>query len=310
MPARRKKFFTPIKITLGCVFMAVILTLSLWLIIRDANVAVLDPQGLIAKQQRDLIIFTVLLSVVVVAPVFTLLGVFAYKYRDSNKKATYTPDEEGNKWLEILWWGIPIIIIGALSVVTWVTSHQLDPYKPISSNVPALKVQAVALQWKWLFIYPDQNIASVNELKIPAGTPIELEITADAPMSAFWIPSLAGQTYAMNGMTSKLHLVADKPGTYRGTNTNINGEGYSEMYFNAVALKSRDAFDSWVNTVRYGSAQSIDFATYEKLAEPSKGVPVTYYKLSENALYTEIMNKYMSGHSEDANTDGHSRAGH
>ena len=310
MPARRKKFLTPIKIVLGCVLLAVIFSLAVWLIIRDANIPVLDPQGAIAKQQRDLIAFTTLLSVVVVLPVFTLLGLFAWKYREGNTKATYTPDEDGNKWLEILWWGIPIVIIGILGVVTWVTTHQLDPYKPIASNVPALKIQVVALQWKWLFLYPEQGIATVNEMKIPAGTPINLEITADAPMSAFWIPSLAGQTYAMNGMTSKLSLVADKPGAYRGSNTNINGEGYAGMHFNAVAVDSRKTFDEWVVAMRFGEQKSLDSAKYEEIAKPSKAVPVTYYRLAQKGLYTEIMNKYMTVHGDKSEPGGHAKVGH
>jgi cytochrome o ubiquinol oxidase subunit 2 len=309
MPVRRKKFLTPARVALACVLLAIIFGLAVWLVIRDADIAVLNPQGLIAKQQRDLIVFTTLLSVVVVLPVFTLLGLFAWKYREGNKKATYTPDEDGNKWLEVLWWGIPIIIIGILGIITWVTTHQLDPYKPIASTVPAIKVQVVALQWKWLFLYPDQGVASLNEMRIPAGTPVNLEITADAPMSAFWIPSLAGQTYAMNGMTAKLSLVADKPGTYRGSNTNINGEGYADMHFNAVAMDSRKAFDDWARSVRIGEENGLDFDKYQKLAEPSKANPIMSYQLRDKALYTEIMNKYMSAHAENSE-GGHSKVGH
>lgn len=306
MPARRKKFFTPAKVAFGCVFIAIVFGLVLWIATRGAGMPVLDPQGLIAKQQRDLIAFTTLLSVVVVLPVFALLGLFAWKYREGNKKATYTPDEDGNKWLEVLWWGIPIIIIGILSVITWVTTHQLDPYKPIASNVPAVKVQVVALQWKWLFIYPEQGIASLNEMRIPAGTPVNLEITADAPMSAFWIPSLAGQTYAMNGMTSKLSLIADKPGVYRGVNTNINGEGYAEMHFDAIAEPSRQEFDEWVQRIKNNNDDDFNKAAYDVLAKPSKGNIVTYYQLGKDELYTEIMRKYMPEHK----TKEHSKAGH
>lgn len=310
MPARRKKFLTPAKVILGSALLAVILTLATWLLIRDIDIPVLDPQGAIAKQQRDLIVFTTLLSVIVVVPVFTMLGLFAWKYREGNKTATYTPDEDGNKWLEILWWGIPVIIIGILSVITWVTTHQLDPYKPIASNVPPLKVQVVALQWKWLFLYPDHNVASVNELRIPAGTPVNFEITADAPMSAFWIPSLGSQTYAMNGMTSKLSLIADKPGTYRGTNTNINGEGYADMHFNAIAMSTRDEFNKWVDSVRGdGDNKYLTSGSYKELAEQSKANPVTYYRLDEKALYTEIMNKYMPSHG-DGSAKGHNKVSH
>lgn len=297
MPVRRKKFLTPLKMLFGCVALSVILVLSIAIAMQGSNVAVLNPQGVIAFQQRDLIVFTTLLSVVVVLPVFVMLGLFGWKYRDSNQKATYTPDEDGNKWLEALWWGIPVIIIAILSVVTWVTTHELDPYKPIASDKAPLRVQVIAMQWKWLFIYPDQGIASLNELRMPAGTPVSFEITADAPMSSFWIPSLGTQTYAMNGMTSKLSLVADKPGTYRGSNTNINGEGYADMNFNAVAVLNRQAFDSWAKATKANNQYSkLDNEAYKNLANPTKKDPVTYYRLSEKALYTEVMQKYMGTH--------------
>lgn len=296
MPARRKKFLTPTKIILGSVLVVVILTLATWLLLRDASIPVLDPQGAIAKQQRDLIVFTTLLSVVVVLPVFTLLGVIAWKYREGNKTATYTPDDDGNTWLELLWWGIPIIIIGILSVVTWVTTHRLDPYKPISSNEPAVKVQVVALQWKWLFLYPEHGVATINEMRIPAKVPVNLEISADAPMSAFWIPSLAGQTYAMNGMTSKLSLIADKPGTFRGSNTNINGEGYARMHFNTIAEPSKDVFNRWINSIKQTNDGYLDSNNYQELAKPSKDNKVKYFELRDNGLYAEILRKYMTDH--------------
>lgn len=311
MPARRKKFLTPTKIIFGSVLLVIIVIMGAWLLLRDANIAVLNPQGVIAKQQRDLIVFTSLLSIVVVVPVFVMLGVMSWKYREGNKGATYTPDEDGNKWLEALWWGIPILIIGILSVVTWVTTHELDPYKPIASNAPPLKVQVVALQWKWLFLYPDQGVATLNELRIPAGTPVNFEITADAPMSSFWIPNLGSQTYAMNGMSSKLSLMADKPGTYRGSNTNINGEGYADMNFNAIAMKDRAAFDSWVASVKDNEDHHhLDSGVYEELEKPTKKDPVTYYHLHEKALYTEIMQKYMGGHGEMSGEMSHEGMSH
>jgi cytochrome o ubiquinol oxidase subunit II len=311
MPARRKKIVTPTRIALGSVLLGVVLAGSLWLLVKDANIAVLNPQGMIASQQRDLIIFTSLLSVIVVVPVFTMLGLFAWKYREGNKRATYTPDEDGNRWLEALWWGIPIIIIGVLGVITWVTTHQLDPYKPITSTVAPLKVQVVALQWKWLFLYPEQGVASVGEMHIPVGTPVNFEITADAPMSAFWIPNLAGQIYAMNGMTSKLSLVADNPGTYRGSNTNINGEGYSKMYFDTIAMPSRNQFDSWAQITRErNDSMNLNMAAYEELAKPSDNKKPIHFKLQDVNLYAKIMDKYMSSHDDTMKANEHEGSGH
>jgi len=305
MAGRHKKFLTPLRIVLGSILLLGVVSVGLWLLLHDKNIAVLNPQGVIAAQQKDLIIFTVLLSIVVVVPVFTILGVVAWKYREGNTKASYRPDEEGNTWLELTWWGIPIIIIGILGVVTWVSTHQLDPYKPIASDVKPLKVQVVALQWKWLFVYPDLGLATVNELRMPVGTPVSFDLTADAPMSAFWIPSLGSQVYAMNGMSSKLSLRADNPGTFHGSNTNINGEGYSDMTFNAIAMPRQD-FEAWsAAIVRETDSEGnhMDWERYETLAEPSRKNKVGYYHLHDERLYNKIMEKYMSGHASSGTSD-------
>lgn len=276
-----------------------------WFMASGLDVAVLDPKGTIAQQEKDLLIFTLWLSAVVVIPVFAMVAFFAWRYREDNHKAAYTPDEEGNKYLEAVWWGIPIVIIGILSVVTWVSTHQLDPYKPIASGAKPLKVQVIALQWKWLFIYPEQHVATVNELVIPADTPVNFEISADAPMSAFWIPKLGSQIYAMNGMSAKLSLMADEPGRYFGTNTNINGEGYSEMNFEAWAMESRRDFDLWAKAlVALPSHVTMDWAEYEKVAKPSKGNEVAYYHLHDTGLYNKVINKYMS-HDSEKSSDNH-----
>lgn len=280
-----------------------------WLFTIDKNVAVLNPQGAIAAQQKDLIMFTLMLSAIIVIPVFVMLGLFAWKYRESNQKSLYTPDVEGNRWIELLWWGIPIIIIAALSVVTWVTTHQLDPYKKLDSSVKPLTVQVVAMQWKWLFIYPEQKLVTVNELRIPARTPINFQITADGPMSAFWIPNLGSQTYAMTGMTAQLSLIADRPGTYRGSNSNISGEGYSEMFFNAIAMPENE-FDAWVKKTvleHDRNGRHYDWSTYEKMVTPTLKNKVAYYHLHDDDLYTEIINKYAHGGpgAQKNNDEGH-----
>jgi cytochrome o ubiquinol oxidase subunit 2 len=275
----------------------VFVAIALLLFTMGQDMPVLNPQGAVGVKELDLIKFTLLLSVVVVVPVFAMLGIFAWKFREGNDKAKYTPDVDSNRWLEALWWGVPIVIIGILSVVTWVTTHDLDPQKALASNVAPLRVQVVALQWKWLFIYPDQHIASMNELKIPTGTPVNFEITADAPMSAFWIPSLGTQVYAMQGMVSKLSLIADHPGTYRGTNSNINGKGYSSMNFNAIALDSRRDFDLWAQSVINQPEQShvnLDWAKYMELKQPSEGDLPVYYHMHDDDVYTKAVNQYLS----------------
>lgn len=294
------------------VLAALIISFGTWLLLAGKNIAVLNPQGPIAAQQKDLIIFTLLLSAVIVIPVFVMLGVISWKYREGNSKAKYTPNADGNRWLEALWWGIPIVIIGILGVVAWVSTHQLDPYKPLVSNVKPLNVQVVALQWNWLFLYPDQGVASLNELRIPAGTPVNFELTADAPMSAMWIPSLGTQTYAMTGMSAKLSLQADRPGSYRGSNSNISGKGYADMNFQAIAMPNRQAFDEWVSTLSKEKAHNhLEWTTYQELAKPSTDNKVTYYHLHEPKLYTMVIEKYMpSGHGTNTESRAYEETKH
>lgn len=307
MTKRKQRLFTPGRVAISIVLLTIICALGTWLLLQDKNIAVLNPQGTIAAQQKDLIVFTSILSLVVVVPVFVMLGLFTWKYREGNTKAIYTPDADGNRWLELLWWGIPVVIIGILGYVTIKSTHELDPYKPLVSNVAPLKVQVVALQWKWLFLYPDQEVASVNELRIPVGTPVNFEITADAPMSAFWIPNLGTQTYAMTGMTAKLSLMADKAGSYRGSNSNINGKGYADMDFQAIAMPTRADFDKWADTLSLNKAhEHLEWTSYKELAKPAIIEKPQYFHLHDTDLYSKIVEQYMSGrHSENGQkTDG------
>lgn len=293
MKKRGRGFWKPWYAVIGIILLPVVVGALIWALSADSNVAVLNPQGVVAAQQKDLILFTLALSAIVVIPVFIILALFAWRYQDGAHKGAYTPEVDGNRRIEALWWGIPIVIIGILSVVTWVTSHQLDPHKVLNSNVKPLQVQVVALQWRWLFIYPEQHVATIDELVIPAGTPVNFEITADAPMSAFWIPNLGTQTYAMTGMTSKLSLMADKAGTYPGTNSNINGKGYSKMDFNAVALESRRDFDLWAKAiVDKDSHDTLDWNEYKNVAKPNQNNDVHYYHLHDREMYTKVVNQY------------------
>ncbi|MDB5176832.1 MAG: Ubiquinol oxidase subunit 2 [Candidatus Saccharibacteria bacterium] len=305
MSRRKKPFMTPWRIVLSLVLGAIIVSLGTWLLLAGKDIPVLNPQGIIAVQQKDLIIFTLILSAIIVIPVFLMLGIFSWKYREGNPNATYTPDIDGNRWLETLWWGIPILIIGILSVVTWVSTHQLDPYKPIASDVKPITVQVIALQWKWLFIYPEQGVASLNELRMPVGTPVNFELTSDGPMSAMWIPSLGSQTYAMTGMSSKLSLRADKVGEYRGSNSNISGSGYADMNFKVIAMPDRKAFDKWAESIDNNkSHRHLEWSSFEELSKQSRADKVTYYHLHDRQLYSKVMAKYMpSGHSDTVTTD-------
>lgn len=271
-------------------------------LLQGKQIDVLNPSGVIADQQRNVLLLTLLLSSLVVVPVFTMLIVFSVRYRAGNRKASYRPEWAENKFLEGLWWGIPILIIGVLGVITWQTSHSLDPYKNLAGGKP-LEVQVVALQWKWLFIYPEQQIATLNYMAAPVNRPIHFSLTADAPMSAFWIPALGSQIYAMNGMESQLNLKATKVGTFTGYTTNINGEGYADMKFK-TKIMNKEAFDEWAMNAQ-NSSDRMDEAQYKALAEPKAQTNEVTYKLAQSDLFNTIMAKYMSHGSTDSSTRDH-----
>lgn len=270
------------------------------ILLRGSNIDILNPQGAIAKKEYHLIMFTLLLSLVVVVPVFAMLVIFSLKYRESNKKAVYRPNWDGNRLLETLWWGIPCIIIVILSVVTWQSSHELDPYKDLDSSVAPVHVQVVSLQWKWLFIYPDQKIASVNELVIPEKTPINFTITSDAPMNSFWVPSLGSQVYAMSGMSTKLRLIADRTGEYRGSSANISGRGFADMNF-IVKSRTKADFDAWAQEAK--GRQGLDESSYALLAQPGTLKQPLSYALKDEGLYDKIIMKYMMPPASSGDTE-------
>jgi cytochrome o ubiquinol oxidase subunit 2 len=287
------------KVVLFTLILAGIL-LGIVLFIANTDIAILHPAGTIAAQQRNLIAFATLLSLIVILPVFALTFFIVWKYRVSNKKTKkYTPDWDRHRGLEFVWWAIPCAIILVLAVVAWKTSYSLDPYRDISSAKKPLTIQVVSLQWKWLFIYPEQKIATVNYVQFPQDTPVDFEITADSPMNSFWIPRLGGQVYAMSGMNTQLHLMADAPGSYRGSSANISGEGFAAMKFTAESTTQAN-FDKWVGTIK-GSPNKLDWAEYTKLAVPSTQYTTGRYILADSGLHTTILMKYMApgelGHS-------------
>jgi cytochrome o ubiquinol oxidase subunit II len=262
------------------------MTVYLW----DNTFAVLEPKGIVAEQQRDLFMLALGLCLVVILPVFALTGFISYRYRESNKKAKYSPDFDHHLGYEALWWGIPMAIIGVLSVITWNTSHSLDPHKPLNVAGKPLNVQVVALDWKWLFIYPEQGVASVNFTQFPVNRPVDFHITADAPMNSFWIPQLAGQIYAMPGMKTQLHIMANETGEYAGSSSNLSGEGFAGMRFTAKA-SSASEFNSWVDSVKKAGGELNEDA-YMQLAEPSKNNPVKTFAAADSDLFDWIVEGY------------------
>ncbi|HEY5220951.1 MAG TPA: COX aromatic rich motif-containing protein [Candidatus Paceibacterota bacterium] len=253
---------------------------------------VFDPQGPIALYERNLIILAVALMLLVAIPMLILLYTFAWKYRAGNKKAKYDPEHVGGAWRQLLWWAIPAVIIVAIAIINWQSTHALDPFKPIASNNPPLTVEVVALQWKWLFIYPAQGIATVNFLEFPEQTPVHFILTADAPMSSFWIPELGSQIYAMSAMQTQLSLEASSTGEYIGKDTEINGAGYAGMTFTAKSVSQND-FNAWLASVK-NSSNTLTLAEYNSvLLPPSTYAPSSTYSSVDPGLYDTILMKYM-----------------
>ena len=267
------------------------------LMLTGCNMVVMSPSGDIAAQQRDLIVVSTVLMLLIIVPVMALILLFAWHYRRSNTAAVYDPDWHHSTALEVVIWSAPLVIIVALGAVTWITTHKLDPYRPldrldaarpIPADVRPLTVEVVALDWKWLFFYPEQGIATVNEMAAPVDRPIEFKITASSVMNSFYIPALAGQIYAMPGMQTKLHAVINKPGDFEGFSANYSGEGFTHMRFRFHGLEAA-GFDEWVARVKQqGTALNRD--TYLKLEKPSEREPVRYYASVENGLYEAILN--------------------
>ncbi len=255
------------------------------------TISVMVPMGEIAIKEKRLLVISTLLMMIVIIPVFFVTIWVAWHYRAGNKKAKYDPNWENNNVAEFIWWFIPCVIIGILSVITWKSCYELSPFRPLSSSVTPLRIQVVALQWKWLFLYPDHKIASVNLLQFPKETPLNFEVTADAPMNSFWIPQLGGQIYAMPAMRSQLHLIAHEEGTFTGSSANLSGVGFSCMNFQAKSC-SKDEFDAWVQKAK-ASPEVLNQASYDQLAAPTKGYPATSYLLQKEDLFDAIIMKYM-----------------
>jgi cytochrome o ubiquinol oxidase subunit II len=253
----------------------------------------LNPKGPIAWSERRLLFDAFSTMMIVLVPVFVMAVLFTWRYRGTNKKARYSPNIAYYWPAEILVWCVPAAMIVWLGFHIWDGTHRLDPYKPIASQVAPLDVEVVAEDWKWLFIYPKQNIAVVNQLAFPTGTPLSLRITSDTVMNAFIIPALGGQIYAMAGMQTRLHLLAKKPGTFWGRNVQYSGGDFADQEFHAVSMSNAD-FDAWVAKAKR-SPKTLDAATYKAFAKPSSKVPVTYYSSVEPNLFDSIIAKYTHG---------------
>lgn len=255
----------------------------------------LSPAGPVATQQRDLLISSTLLMLLIIVPVMVLTVWFAWIYRSGNTSARYEPNWDHSTKLELVIWAAPLFIIISLGAITWVGTHMTDPYRPLATGsdgrpldgAAAMRVEVVALDWKWLFILPEQGVASVNELALPVGRPVEFHLTSDTVMNAFYIPAMAGMIYAMPGMQTELNGLIDHAGTYQGTASHYSGAGFSGMKFKVHALEDAE-FDQWVEKARSGPL--LDRAEYLKLAEKSENVPVSQYGSVETGLFARAVN--------------------
>ncbi|MFD2237524.1 ubiquinol oxidase subunit II [Aureimonas populi] len=258
---------------------------------------VMNPSGDVAARQASLILWSTGLMLLIIVPVIAFTLFFAWRYRASNKDATYDPEWNHSTHLEVLIWTAPLMIIIALGAMTWLFTHLLDPYRPldridaatpVTEETPTLDVQVVALDWKWMFIYPELGIATVNELAAPVDTPINFRLTSSSIMNAFYVPALSGMIYAMPGMQTRLHAVINSEGVYNGFSANYSGSGFSNMHFQFLGLSNED-FEAWVERVR-AEGQPLDRARYLEVEQPSELEPVHYYSSVEDGLYRSIVN--------------------
>ena len=268
-----------------------------------SSVLLFHPRGPIGDSIRFVIITAIALMLIVVIPVFIMAFWFPRKYRETNPAATYTPKWSYSGKIDLVMWAVPIAIVTVLATLAWFRTHALDPYKPILSAATPVNIEAVSLDWKWLFIYPDQNIATVNQIAFPVHAPVSFKLTSETVMTSFFIPQLGSQIYAMAGMQTRLHLLADKPGTYSGHNQQFSGPGYASMFFKAYAL-SPEEFQAWVEKVRQ-SPEKLDLERYGKLAKPSIGDPVTYFSTVAPDLFVYILRRFDPNWGKDHGHMGH-----
>lgn len=255
------------------------------------QVPVLHTDGPIAATERDLLLGAAALMLIVVIPVFVMAAWFAWHYRASNTSARYMPDWGFSAKLEAVVWLVPTAIIAILGTAVWIYSARLDPYKTLAlKGDPPLQVEAISLDWKWLFIFPKQHIATVNELVIPTDRPVSMKLTSDTVMNSFYIPGLVGQIYTMAGMRTRLNMLADAPGRFTGRNTQYSGAGFSDQHFAVRAVGPKN-FAAWIAKVRH-APKTLGAAAYARLEKPSENVPVTLYSAVEPHLFKKVIAKY------------------
>ena len=251
--------------------------------------AVLDPRGAVGLAQRTILIDSVAIMLAIVIPTILAIAAFGWWFRASNTKAKYLPTFAYSGRIEMITWSIPLLVIILLGGVAWIGSHDLDPARPLASDVKPLEIQVVSLDWKWLFIYPEQRVAAVNQLVVPAGVPLHFSLTSGSVMNAFFIPQLGSMIYTMNGMTTRLNLIADQPGVLRGQSSHYSGDGFSDMNFEVRAVPA-DQFTAWVGTTRQAGA-TLTPATYAELSKQSIKVAPFSYREVDPDMFNKIVSQ-------------------
>jgi cytochrome o ubiquinol oxidase subunit 2 len=249
---------------------------------------VLHPKGVVAEGTSSLLVGSLIIMLPIVVPTILAALIFGWWYRASNKRAVYQPSFVESGKIELITWSIPLLTVMLLGSVAWIGSHDLDPAKPLSSKEEPLNVQVVSLDWKWLFIYPDQNVASVNRLVIPAGTPVRFTLTSASVWSAFFVPELGSMIYTMNGMATQLNLQAHEPGTFMGLSTMYSGNGFADMHFKTEAVSKGD-FDAWAKETSNRGGPTLSSQTYKALSVQSMKVAPFTYSSVEPGLFDKIV---------------------
>ncbi len=250
---------------------------------------ILDPGGPVGKAEGRILVDSLAIMLAIVIPTIVATLLFAWWYRASNTRAVYLPEWNFSGRIELVVWAIPIMVIILLGGVTWIGSHDLDPAKPLAAETPALEIQVVSLDWKWLFIYPKQRVASLNQLVVPAGVPLHFSLTSATVLNAFFIPRLGSMIYTMSGMVTQLNLQADNAGTFRGLSAHYSGEGFSDMHFDVRAVSANE-FAGWVNT-NLAEAQALDATSYALLAKPGVPAAAATYRSVDPDLFAKIVSR-------------------
>jgi cytochrome o ubiquinol oxidase subunit II len=256
------------------------------MLMASCSEGVLDPQGPVGKAERVILYDSTAIMLAVVIPVIVLTLVFAWWFRAKNKRARYRPDWEYSGRIEMIIWCIPALIILFLGGIAWTGSHDLDPPAPLAESTAPLDIEVISLDWRWLFIYPQEGIASLNRLVVPAGVPLRFRLTSTTVMNSFFVPQLGSQIYTMPNMVTRLNLEADQPGTYEGLSAQFSGDGFSDMRFELVSTEA-EAFKDWVNTTKTQGGV-LDTTTFEELVKPAKADGVQTYSQVSEGLFDKV----------------------